>query len=480
MTTRPALLICFALAPFACAQQPQVKVDSEMNAKIRAEAMDHSHVAEVFNTLTIDIGPRLTNSPAFRKAVDFTKDRLTAYGLDNVHLEPWKFGRGWTLEKFTLEMTEPRYKPLIGYAEGWSASTNGELVAAPVYLGNKTKEQIQALLPTLKGQIVMAYPIQTDFVRQDRPQPSLADTTPPEVLSPSRAFSATPEARNLLTAIRKAGAGAMLRPNVLTDGTVNVTGNDPGADAIPSIIVSSEQYNAIARMIEHNIPLKLRVNLQGTYYTENPDAANIIAEIPGTDPALRDQVVMLGAHVDSWHAAEGATDNADGVTTMIEAMRILKAIGAKPRRTIRVAILGGEEQGLLGSKAWVAQHKAESENVSVYFNSDNGTGKIYGFAMENNEGAKPYFDAWLAPFKDIGARRNVNLKLTNTDHLSFIAGGIPGFNPFQEYHDYDVRTHHTNMDTVEHVDLDDLKQSAIIMASFAWHAAMTDERLPRK
>jgi Zn-dependent M28 family amino/carboxypeptidase len=195
---------------------------------------------------------------------------------------------------------------------------------------------------------------------------------------------------------------------------------------------------------------------------------------------------MLGAHIDSWHTGVGATDNADGTATMMEAMRILKVIGAKPRRTIRLALWGGEEQGLLGSKEWVAKHlagdanKEARDNFSVYINIDNGTGKIYGFGMENNEGAKPLFDSWLAPFKDMGARKNVNTHITSTDHLSFLAVGVPGFNPFQDYDGYDVRTHHTNMDQVDHVNLDDLKQSAIVMATFAWNAAMTDQPLPRK
>lgn len=458
----------------------------DVDSQIRAEALTHSEISNVFDTLTIDIGPRLTNSPAFKRAVDFAAERLKSWGLDNVHLEPWKFGRGWTLDKLTVDMIEPRYSPLIGYAEGWSPSTAGEFVGSPVYLGDKTADQIEALRPALKGAIVMTQPVQTTFVREDRPQPTAAGVVPPEVLSPPPLFRAPPEVTRVLALVRAAGAGVMLRPNVLSDGTVIVTGRDQGAAGVPSVVLSSEQYNVIARMIERHIPVKLRVNVQSTYYDADPNANNVIAEIPGTDPVLRSQVVMLGAHIDSWHTGQGATDNADGVATVMEAMRILKAIGAKPRRTIRLALWGGEEQGLLGSKAWVTQHLAGDanrearENFSVYFNIDNGTGKIYGFAMENNEGAKPLFDAWLEPLKDLGARKNVNLRLTDTDHLSFIAAGVPGFNPFQEYQNYDLRTHHTNMDTVEHVNKDDIRQSAIVMATFAWHAAMTDERLPRK
>jgi carboxypeptidase Q len=461
----------------------QNTVDREMNAKIRVEGLEHSQAMPVFETLTIEIGPRLTGSPAFKRAIDFARDRLQAYGLANVHLEPWKFGRGWTLEHLTVEMVEPRYMPLIGYAEGWSPSTAGDLVAAPLFLGGKTPEQIEAVRASIKGAIVMTQPIQTAFVRQDRPQPTEASANAPEVLSPPALFRATPEAQKITTLVRESGPGVMIRPNVLGDGTVYVTGRDAGPSGVPSIVLASEHYNLIARMLEHKVAVKLRVNIQSKYYETDLNAYNLIGEIPGTD--LKDQVVMIGAHIDSWHTAVGATDNADGTTTMIEAMRILKAAGARPRRTIRVGIWGGEEQGLLGSKAWVAQHLAGDanrqarENLAVYFNIDNGTGPIYGFALENNADARPILDAWLEPFKDLGARRNVNLHLTDTDHLSFLAVGVPAFNPFQDYQDYDVRTHHTNMDSVEHVEPEDLRQAAIVMASFAYHAAMRDQTVPR-
>jgi carboxypeptidase Q len=472
-------------ASLLSAQNPNIIVDTAMTAKIRAEAMSGaSQVSPVFDTLTIDIGPRLTNSPAYYRAVDFVADILKSWGLDT-HREPWKFGRGWTLDQLTLEMVEPRFMPLIGCAEGWSPSTAGELAAAPIYLGDKTPAQIDALKPTLRGAIVMPLPPETFYVRQDRPQPTTPGIVAPESLGSPPDFRPSPEAQRLVALARAAGAGVILRPNVLSDGTVYVVGNDQGSAGVPSVILSSEQYNMITDMIEHHIPVKLRVAVKATYQETDTNAYNVIAEIPGTDPALKDQVVMLGAHLDSWHTGVGATDNADGVTTMMEAMRILKAVGAKPRRTIRVAIWGGEEQGLLGSKAWVAQYlvgdanRQAREDFSVYFNIDNGTGPIYGFAMENNEGAKPLLDAWLAQFRDIGARRNVNMKITSTDHMSFIAAGVPGFNPFQSYENYDVRTHHTNMDTRDHVNPEDIRQAAIVMASFAWQSAMLEDRLPR-
>src|SRR5262245_16800750 len=242
----------------------------------------------------------------------------------------------------------------------------------------------------------------------------------------------------------------------------------------------------IAGMLQHNIPVKLRVNVQSkSYDADGGNAYNVIAELPGVDAAVRDEIVMIGGHLDSWHTGVGATDNADGSTTVIEAMRILKAIDARPRRTIRVALWGGEEQGLLGSRAWVAAHLAGDENAAardkfdVYFNIDNGTGPIYGWYLQNMESVRALFDRWLDSLKDVGARRNIIEPVGSTDHLSFIDAGVPGFNPIQDYVNYDIRTHHTNMDTVDRLNTADIKQAAIVMATFAYNAAMADQKIPR-
>jgi Zn-dependent M28 family amino/carboxypeptidase len=239
-------------------------------------------------------------------------------------------------------------------------------------------------------------------------------------------------------------------------------------------------------MLAHNVPVKLRVNVQAKFYdNDNGNAYNVLAELPGTDPVLRDEVVMIGGHLDSWHTGVGATDNADGATTIVEAMRILKAAGAQPRRTIRAALWGGEEQGMLGSKAWVAQHLAGDANRSpredfdAYFNIDNGYGPIYGFYLQKLETARPLFDAWLQPLKAVGARRNVTEAIGSTDHLSFTDIDVPGFNPIQSYENYDIRTHHTNMDTNDRMDVIDLRQASVAMAWFAYQAAMSDRKVPR-
>jgi carboxypeptidase Q len=466
-------------------------------ARIRAEGLEHSQVAPVFDMLTVTIGPRLTASPAHKRAAEWTRDRLASYGLTNAHLEPWKFGRGWTLEKLTIEMVEPRYLPLVGYADGWSAATAGEIVAAPVFLDTRTTAQeLTAIAPQLKGAIVMTQPILTNFVRKDRPQPSDPDYVP---MSAAYATSAgrgrgpapvgeTAQQRNqrVTEAVKAAGAAVILKPSVGEHGTVFVTGRDGGPGAVPAVTLSAEHYNMIARELQQNIPVKLRVNVQTKFYDADAgNAFNVIAELPGTDPALKDEVVMIGGHLDSWHTGVGATDNADGSTTVMEAMRILKAIGARPRRTIRVALWGGEEQGLLGSKAWVTEHLAGPANAAardrfdVYYNIDNGTGKIYGWFLQNQEEVRPIFDSWIEPLKNLGAKRNVSEPVGSTDHLSFTDAGVPGFNPIQDYGNYDIRTHHTNMDTDDRLDVNDIRQAAIVMATFAYQSAMADRKLPR-
>jgi carboxypeptidase Q len=483
--------VCVLIGVIARAQSG----DSAMFAKIRAEGMEHSQVAPVFEQLTVAIGPRLTASPAHKRAAEWMRDRLAADGLANAHLEPWKFGRGWTLDQLTIEMIEPRYMPLIGYADAWSPSTPHEIVAAPLFAPVANAEDVAAIGARLRGAILMSQPILTNFVRKDRPNP-----TDPGYEPNSAAYAtsvgqrgrgpanATPQqrAQRLAQAIHDAGVAVVLKPSVGEHGTVFVTGRDNGPAAYPSVTLSAEHYNMIARMVGQHLPVKLRVNVKTTFYdADGGNAYNVIAELPGSDPAVRDEVVMIGGHLDSWHTGVGATDNADGATTVTEALRILKAVGARPRRTIRVALWGGEEQGMLGSKAWVDAHLAGDanrgarDNFDVYFNIDNGTGPIYGFYLQNTPAIQPLFDRWLEPLKTLGARKNTIEPIGSTDHLSFISAGVPGFNPIQDYVNYDVRTHHTNMDTNERLQEKDIQQAAISMAWFAYQAAMADQQIPR-
>jgi carboxypeptidase Q len=500
--TRTGLVVVLAAAcgvgaAFA-APQSKEPVDAAAIAKIRDEGLNRSQVGAYFNTLVDDIGPRLAGSPQYKRAAEWARDTLTNIGLTGSRIETFEFGRGWQLDKFTIEMVEPRYMPLLGYPEAWSPSTSGEIVAPVVFVAGKTGPEVAKL--TLKnGAVLQAAPV-TNFIVSDRLQPAREpDAPPPDPNAPGRGGNpgrqggggrqaGPPDPNAPITvdqAIRQGGAAVLLRPSRGMHGTVFVqAGRDNPNDALPKIVLAGEQYNMIARMAQRGIAVKLRVNVQARFLDQDRNQYNVLAEIPGSDPALRSQIVMLGAHLDSWHTGTGATDNADGSAVVMEAFRILKAAGLQPRRTLRVALWGAEEEGLLGSRAWVRRHvqgeggEADRDKVSVYFNIDPGKGPIYGWYLQGNAEARPIFDAWMAPFKDLGYLKNVQNNIGSTDHLSFINAGVPGFNPIQDYVDYDVREHHTNADTSERIKEQDLKQNAVILASMIYHAAMRTEQLP--
>jgi Iap family predicted aminopeptidase len=331
----------------------------------------------------------------------------------------------------------------------------------------------------------------TNFIREDRADPfgptgDVYTPAPPAGGGRGGGRGGGPtEAQKIQAILHDAGVGAVLKPSRGEHGTIFVQTRDLGANEVPSVIVAGEHYNNLIRMLQDRVPVKVRVSIDAKYFTADTSGYNIIAELPGSDPAVKDEVVMIGAHLDSWASATGATDNADGAATVLEAMRILKTVGAKPRRTIRVALWGGEEEGLYGSRAWVAQHlagdanKAARDKFDVYFNIDPGYGRVYGFYTQGNDAAKAIFDQWLEPFKDAGAKRNLRAGIGNTDHLSFIAEGVPGFNPVQEFSTYDVRIHHTNMDTMERMKPEEVAQAATVFATFAYQAAMRDAPIPR-
>jgi hypothetical protein len=461
--------------------------DTALLQQMRAEGMDRSQVMPLFDQFVTVIGPRLTASPQYKRAADFARETLAGWGLSNARLETWEFGRGWTLDKLVVELVEPRYMPLIAYGEAWAASTPGEIVAAPILVGGKTAAEVTALRDRLPGAIVLAQPLVTGFVREDRQQPTTSETpvrigAPP---MPRQGAVNQADARQINEIVRGAKPGALLRSSAGEHGTVFVLGRDQRENAAPSIVLAAEHYNMVARMLQAGVPVKMRVHMQTRFLTGDTNGYNVLAEIPGTDPVLKDEVVLLGAHLDSWHTGTGATDNADGSAAVMEAMRILKTIKAPLKRTVRVALWGGEEQGLLGARAYVNAHyagdanKAARERVAVYLNIDPGMGPIYGWHAENSPPAKALFDAWIAPLKDLGVRRNIDVGIGSTDHVAFRQAGIPGFNPVQDYVTYDVRTHHTNVDTYERVREEDLKQNAIVLAWMAYNAANTAEKFPR-
>lgn len=477
-----------------------VAQDPAMLARIRDEGLNHSHAYAMLDTIATVFGPRLTASPAYMRAINWSRDRFAGWGLANPHLETWPFGRGWELQKFTFEMTAPRYFPVLGLPDAWSPSTTGEITGSPLMIAGISADSLEKMRGRLKGAIIMTAPMMSTFIREDRINPT-APNAPADTYTPAPQIGARPaagaaagrggrggganEAQRIATILHDAGVGAVLKPTRGEHGTLFLQTRNGGPTGVPTVEVGGEDYNNIIRLLENHVPVTLKVNIQGKYFTSDTSGYNVIAEIPGTDPRLKDEVVMLGGHIDSWHAATGAMDNADGAATILEAARILKAVGVAPRRTIRFALWGGEEEGLYGSKAWVAQHlsgdanKAARDKFDVYFNVDPGYGLVYGWYSEGNTAAKQIFDSWLEPLKDLGARKNVIAGIGNTDHLSFIAEGVPGFNPIQDFTNYDVRIHHTNMDTMDRMKPDDIKEAAIVFASFAYNAAMRDAPIPR-
>jgi carboxypeptidase Q len=473
------MLLLLTVLPVGASGQA---IDRQMVDRIRAEGLERSNVVELFRTLTTVIGPRLTASPQHREAAGWARDTFDAWGLANAHLETFEFGRGWTLEGLTLELIEPRYFPLIGYPEAWTPSTAGVLEGQPVYIGEATVEQIRGMAGQLRGAIVLPYPPQTAFITEDRLQP--ADHAESVRIGAPRSPRSQPAAgRGMNALLNEVGAGVAFEPTAGQHGTVFVLGNrNTPDDATPSIVLAAEHYNMLVGLVRSEKAVRVRVDLRTRYHEEDTNGYNVIAEIPGTDPAVADEIVLIGAHMDSWHSSPGGTDNADGSAAAMEAMRILQAVGARPRRTIRIGLWAGEEQGLLGARAYVERHiendPAGRARHYVYLNDDPGAGATYGWYLENNAGLKPIFDAWLEPLRDLGVKKNVMEEIGSTDHVVFNRAGVPGYNTIKDYVDYDVRTHHTNTDFPERIRDEDLMQSAIVLAVFAYNAAMREGPLP--
>ncbi len=507
-------------------------VDEAVVERIRAEGLEHSQVMEILLHLTDLNGPRLTGSPELERAATWALQQLESWGLENVHREAWgPFGRGWTLNRFAMNVTAPTPFPVIAYPKAWSSGTGGTVRAEVVLFNPETEDDLARYEGRLAGKIVLMEPIREveepfeplAVRRDDGDLLALANRTADDGRGrgnfrrggnrqqqfqwQQKQLRFLYEARPLALIDRGSkgdygtlftSAAALPTPED-GDFSSRVRAWDPGGERpLPQVTMAVEHYNRIYRLLEQGLPVTAELDLDVTFDDTDPMEHNLIAEIPGADPGSGDELVMLGAHFDSWHAGTGATDNGAGSAVMMEAMRILqnvfKAAGTRPRRTIRLALWTGEEQGLLGSRAYVRQHFAESEGrgqppktfkpeydrFSAYYNLDNGTGKIRGVYLQGNEAVAPLFRAWLAPFHDLGA---ATLSLANTggtDHLSFDAVGLPGFQFIQEPMAYSTRTHHSNMDVYDHAVADDLRQAATIIAAFVYHTAQRDKKLPRK
>lgn len=473
------LVFAVALVPDpVCSQVP----DPAMTERIKAEGLERSQALDLFHTLTDVYGARLTGSPAYTAAAEWARGRFEDWGLSDPRLEPFEFGRGWTLEKLAVEMVSPRYMPLIATADAWTPSVDGVVQGPVLYVGDKSAPEMAGMTSELRGAIVLTHQPQTEFRDSDRPQPGLGDG-PVRTGNPPRipTNSATP-AQEMRALLQEAGAAVAMRPTYYRDGTVGGTGSRTTPDAaVPSIVLAAEQYNMLVRLAQRGIAAELRVELRTTY-DDDLLTYNVLADLPGTDPQVSDEVVLVGAHLDSWHTASGATDNGDGSLAVMEAARILSALDARPRRTIRFALWSGEEQGLLGARAYIEDHlsgEAAQDKLQVYLNDDPGSGRSLGFYMEENPGAKAIFDAWLEPLRDLNVTMNVEAGIGSTDHVPFVRMGLPAFNIIKDFEAYDERTRHTNADYPERMTEDELTQQAIFLAHFAWQAAQMDGRIPR-
>lgn len=482
---------------------------------------------EIMSQLTDVNGPRLTNSPNHQKAAEYAKSTLSSWGLSNVMIDNWdeEFGRGWSLKKFSLHSMGPVYFPIIGYPKAWTPGIKGPVQADAIYLDASSEADLEKYKGKLKGKIVLfsaPVSVKPGFKPDARrfSDSSLLVMANAGVEPPfdGRRFQQSQSAQQLTFAkwdlCMKEGAIAVLEASPsarLEDGTVLVSAvtvpyppsvpqdqrkraqSPEVPKVLPQVIVADEHYNRMVRQLQKGLPVKLELTLE-TEFTNAAPGFNVIAEIPGTD--LKDEVVMIGAHLDSWHAGTGATDNASGSAVMMEAMRILKSLGSQPRRTIRIGLWGGEEQGLLGSRNYVKRNfgerldkrapwdsirlKPTAEKFSVYFNMDNGTGKYRGVYLQNNEKAREIFRAWMKPFEKMGATTLSYSNTGATDHVPFDAIGLPGFQFIQDPIEYSTRTHHTSMDLYDKVIEDDLKHNAVMTAAFAWLAANRNGLIPRK
>lgn len=497
------LMGAFIAMPALQAQEP---IDYDMVMKIKNEGLSNSHVMEYLFQLTDVLGPRLTNSPSYTKAAEWVRDELKSTGLVNAKLESWgDFGRGWEVDHFSIEMTAPDYVNVIAFPKAWTGSTNGPITGQPVIVKIESEADFDEYRGKLAGAIVLipsTFEVEPHFDADARrhDEESLANLA--MAPTPRRGgggrrfggFRARRELRNKIRAFYKEeGIGVLLEPSARDDGTLHVSAGgsyEIGSDIAPATLtVAVEQYQRIYRLVDRDIPVTLKIEVATSFYEDDPKGYNVVAEIPGTDRKLKNQLVMLGGHLDSWHSGTGATDDGAGVVVAMEVVRILKALGVKPKRTIRIVLWGGEEQGLHGSRGYVKNHfgdpetmklKAAHKNFAGYFNMDNGGGKFRGIYAQSNDAVVPIFEQWLKPFNNMGATTVAIRNTGGTDHLSFDAVGLPGFQFIQDPMDYGTRSHHTNMDVYERIVPADLMQASVIMASFVYHTAMRAEKLPRK
>lgn len=499
-------------------------VDLDMATRIRDEAVRRSQVMEIARHLTDEIGPRLTGSPALRQAGEWARDRLTDWGLSRARLEPFEFGEGWSFSRCVVSVVEPEIGPVAALPKAWTVGTEGAVRGEAVRLTLEDAEDLEEQKGKLAGKILFldgprkeepsARP-RRDFERWDDER--LAELVELDLDEPrgdswrEQARKRWAFTRQLAEFLAAEGVVATVELSSRDHGILRLGGDSAKRDpslprGVPGLVMAAEPYQRLLRRLEGGERIELEVDVATRFHPEETLAYNTLAEIPGGDK--RGEIVLAGAHLDSWHAGTGATDNAAGSAVVLEAVRILQAIGARPRRTIRVALWGGEEQGLLGSRAWVEANvadrpestdaeelelprmlrretwplrpRAEHGKISAYFNLDNGGGKIRGIYTQGNLAVAPIFQGWIAPLADLGVTTVTNEATGSTDHVPFDRAGVPGFQFIQDPLDYFPRTHHSHLDTFERLRREDLVQASIVMATFLWQTAQREEKLPRK
>jgi carboxypeptidase Q len=483
----------------------QEAVDQAVIARIKTEAFQHSQVLETATMLSDVFGPRLAGSPEYRAAATWARDRMAGWGLVAA-LEPWGRRRpGWQVDRYGVEMTAPRYLRLNAFPKAWSPPTDGVVSGAPVLVSVKGEADFARYRGKLRGAIVLNGGLAAPPDRfappahrmTDAELDSLARITDPG--SPRTYWEdfdewvdALKERQKVAAFFRAEGVAAVLEPSRSFEGVglgaYNAYDTDPSGYA-PAFVVAREHYDQVVRLVQHGMPVRLELSLRSHFVQDDSTGYNVVAELPGSDPRLKAQVVMAGGHLDSWTAGTGATDNGAGCAVAMEALRILKAIGAQPRRTIRIALWDGEEQeDYFGSMGYVKRHfgdpatmalKPEHALLSAYFNYDTGTGRIRAVALQGDEAARPFVESFLAPWRYLGAGTVTAANTGSTDHMPFSAVGLPAFNLVQDPLDYETRTHHTSLDVADYLVEDDLEQSAAVLASLLYSTANMAERMPR-
>lgn len=525
-------------APRPSYEQPQPEkesLDLNMYQSIRIEALAHSHVMEYASALMDGIGPRLTGSPNLKRANEWTRDQFTAMGCANAHLEDWgEFGMGWQQLNTWVRMTAPDTAVFIAQAAPWSPATNGPVSGPAIWVTAKTDADLEKYKGKLAGKIVFlgdmreVKPVEKPlFTRDDDADLKRIQEFPPHLENEEAFFQmflksldfrerlghflADEKALAVITPSRDGRNGGGSGGTIFDDSGATfgwtVYEREP-ANPLPVAVTAIENYGRVYRLLKAGVPVTVQLNIDTKFTGDHEHGFDTIAEIPGTDPKLKDEIVMLGAHLDSWASATGATDNGAGTVVAMEAMRILTALHVQPRRTIRVGLWTGEEEGEFGSYGYVKQHfgfvprstepdemklteydrdaagpiqlKPDDQKLSAYFNVDNGSGKIRGVYLQGNAAIAPIFRQWIAPLRDLGVTTLTDRATGGTDHEAFDAIGLPGFQFIQDPLDYGSRTHHSNMDTYERLQSDDLAQAALVEATFVYNTAMRDQMLPRK